>query len=65
MAPLMREYLDRINSLCKENDISLILTITPAVSADLTKCNAIQAYADREGLTFISFNERNVYRQMG
>lgn len=65
MAPLMREYLDRINSLCKENDISLILTITPAVSADLTKCNAIQAYADQEGLTFISFNERNVYQQMG
>ena len=27
-------------------------------------CNAVQAYADREGCTFISFNEQNVYRQM-
>lgn len=64
MAPLMLEYLDKITALCEENDISLILTITPAMAADLTKCNAVQAYADEKGLTFISFNEQNVYQQM-
>lgn len=64
MAPLMLEYLDKINDLCAQNDIHLILTITPAMAADLTKCNAVQAYADEKGLTFISFNEQNVYRQM-
>lgn len=64
MAPLMLEYLDKITALCEENDISLILTITPAMAADLTKCNAVQAYADEKGLTFISFNDQNVYQQM-
>lgn len=64
MAPLMLEYLDKINELCRENDITLILTITPAMAADLTKCNAVQAYADEKGLTFISFNEQSVYQQM-
>lgn len=64
MAPLMLEYLDKITALCEENSISLILTITPAMAADLTKCNAVQAYADEKGLTFISFNEQNVYQQM-
>lgn len=65
MAPLMAEYLDKINDLCSENGITLILTITPAMAADLTKCNAVQAYADEKGLTFISFNEQSVYQQMG
>lgn len=64
MAPLMREYLDKINDLCKERDISLILTITPAVSANMEMCKAVQAYADENGCNFISFNEQNVYQQM-
>lgn len=64
MAPLMREYLDKITGLCEENGITLILTITPAMAADHTKCSAVQAYADEKGLTFISFNEQNVYRRM-
>lgn len=64
MAPLMQEYLDKINDLCKERDISLILTITPAVSANIEMCKAVQDYADENGCDFISFNEQNVYRQM-
>lgn len=64
MAPLMLEYLDKINELCGEKEISLILTITPAVSANIDMCNAVRAYADREGCAFISFNEQNVYWQM-
>lgn len=64
MAPLMLEYLDKINELCRESGISLILTITPAVSANIDMCNAVRAYAEREGCTFISFNDQNVYRQI-
>ncbi|MDE7428085.1 MAG: hypothetical protein K2N00_02230, partial [Lachnospiraceae bacterium] len=64
MAPLMLEYLDKINDLCKEKDISLLLTITPAVSANLEMCNAVQAYASENGCTFISYNAQDVYRQM-
>ena len=64
MAPRMAEYLDKIVDLCEENGISLILTITPAMAADHTKCNAVQAYADEKGLTFISFNEQDIYQQM-
>lgn len=64
MAPLMREYLDKINELCKERGISLILTITPAVSANIEMCKAVQVYAEENGCDFISFNEQSVYRQM-
>lgn len=64
MQPLMLEYLDKINALCREKDIALILTITPAVSANLEMCNAIQNYADNNGCNFISFNSQEVYRQM-
>ena len=64
MAPLMREYLDKINALCREKEIPLLLTITPAVSANLEMCNAVQAYASENGCTFISYNAQDVYRQM-
>lgn len=64
MQPLMQEYLEKINDLCKEKDISLILTITPAVSANIEMCNAVRDYADENGCSFISFNSQEVYRQM-
>ncbi|MDE7246300.1 MAG: hypothetical protein K2N43_00260 [Lachnospiraceae bacterium] len=64
MAPVMQEYLDKINHLCKEKEIPLILTITPAVSANIEMCKAVQTYANENGCYFISFNEQNVYRQM-
>lgn len=64
MAPLMREYLDKIADLCEEKDIPLILTITPALSANPEMCNAVQDYASEKGCTFISFNAQEVYRQM-
>lgn len=64
MQLLMREYLGKINDLCREKDISLILTITPAVSANLEMCNAVKAYADENGCSFISFNSQDVYGQM-
>ncbi len=64
MQPLMREYLDKINGLCREEGISLILTITPAVSANIEMCNAVQAYADENGCSFVNFNSQEVYRQM-
>ena len=64
MQPLMREYLGKTNDLCREKGISLILTITPAVSANIEMCNAVQAFADENGCSFISFNSQEVYRQM-
>lgn len=64
MQPLMLDYLNKINALCREKDISLILTITPAVSANPEMCNTIQNYADENGCNFISFNSQEVYRQM-
>lgn len=64
LSPLMLEYLDKTADLCEAEGIPLLLTITPAVSANLTMCNAIQAYADARGLSFISFNEQSVYQKM-
>lgn len=64
IAPLMREYLDKITDLCAENDISLILAFTPVAAAPPEMCNAIQAYAEEKGLAFVSYNDSAAYLRM-
>ena len=61
MVPLMADCLDRIVSLCEENDIALILTKTPAVGQTAEKSQCTQNYADEHGLMFIDFNDSSVY----
>lgn len=65
MMPLMQEYLNKINKICTENSIKLILTKTPTTAHDLSKHNSILKYADENGLLFIDFNSKDVYNKSG
>lgn len=53
----VKNYLDKIVTLCKEKDIPLVLMELPsAVSWSLAKSNAISLYAKENNLEFIDFN---------
>ena len=65
MAPVMVEYLEKINSLCKEKKIELILTMTPAIDYSLKKNTAMRAFAAKHALPFYDFNDTAVYDEAG
>lgn len=65
MVPLMKEYLDLIESLCRKEDIRLVLVKTPSVTQNAAKSLALQQYADAHGLHFLDFNEKSLYRKTG
>ena len=65
MVPLMREYLDYIEELCRQQDIRLVLVKTPATAWNGARSLAIQQYAKTHGLYFLDFNEKKLYRDTG
>lgn len=65
MPPLMENYLDKIYSLCEQEDISLILINVPQLNADAGKFHTIQKYAAEHDLAFYDFNEKNLYEASG
>lgn len=64
MHPLMKAYLDKIVQLCKQEDISLILTNVPMKGADKSWFITSKAYADENELLFLDFNEKNIYEEL-
>ena len=64
MAPLMREYLDKIAALCEENGIALILVKTPTTDATLGRYNTMAAYAEEHQLAYYDFNESALYEEV-
>lgn len=64
MIPLMQEYLDKITSLCKENDIELILVKTPTNVHNAARYNYVNAYAQEHQLAYYDFNESSLYHEM-
>ena len=65
MVPLMREYLDHIEELCRQEGIRLVLVKTPTMEQDAARSLAIQNYADEHGLYFLDFNEKSLYNETG
>jgi len=63
--PLMVEYMDKIAALCEDNEIGLILTMTPTSVDDLYRYHAANDYATSRGLKFIDFNEASTYIACG
>lgn len=57
----MLSYLDLIVALCKENSIDLILTMAPSTFDDEGKYRFLSEYANKQGITYIDFNEKSVY----
>lgn len=65
MVPLMKEYLDKITDLCKQEGISLVLTNVPSVVISVEKYNALQRYANEHDLLFLDFNEKALAEEIG
>lgn len=52
-----RLFLRKINRLCREHDIQLILVSVPSTKNwNYKKHNCIQSYADKQGLTYLDLN---------
>ena len=58
---LMVQYLDKIVTLCNDNEIDLIIAKAPSDSWDENRHNAIQQYANNNGIEFCDFNEYIAY----
>ena len=61
----MLSYLDAIVSLCKENDIDLILTMAPSTFDNAGEYRFLSEYSREHEITFIDFNEKSVYENSG
>ena len=64
MLPLMREYLERIVSLCREENIQLLLVKTPTTAGTEEKYNAMRDFAEEFGLEYLDFNEKDLYEEL-
>ena len=65
MMPLMEEYLNRIVDLCQENNIELILTMTPTIERNIEQCASFELYAREHGLRYIDYNDRLELERIG
>lgn len=64
MVSLMEEYLDKIVSLCQEENIALILVKTPSTPQTVQRYNTLTRYAEEHQLLFIDFNEKGTFRRL-
>lgn len=65
MVPLMKVYLDKIVTLCKEQDIHLILTKLPYTECNISKYNTISDYASEHEISYWDFNVESIYNGCG
>lgn len=65
MRPLMKEYLEKIVLLCKENNIGLITVQVPTVLDDPTKYPVSTAFAAENGIVNVDFNQKLIYETVG
>lgn len=65
MVPVMREYLDRLIELCREEGIRPVLVKTPSMFYPREAYNAVSAYAYENDIEYLDFNEEEVYHQAG
>lgn len=64
LMPLMVEYAQKIEELCKQNGIRLILVKNPTIATNVKFHNTVKAFADEKRLEFIDFNEKDNYRKL-
>lgn len=63
--PLMKEYLDKITSLCKSNDIELILIDLPGNKMNDGINNALKTYARESGIDYYNLCSTRYYNEIG
>lgn len=62
---LMQLYLEKISTLCAENNIELILVKNPTTSQTVKKYNATKELANELHLAFYDFNTAKLYNDIG
>ncbi len=69
MDPIMQEYLDRVEELCRQKGITLVLTQTPlndiGVAEKQRRYNTVSRYAAEHDLLYLDFNEKTLYEKIG
>lgn len=61
----MAGYLDRIEELCRQEQIDLVLVKTPATTWSAKKALTMENYAKEHGITFVDYNRSDVFHEMG
>ncbi len=61
---LMQQYMEKINALCNENGITLILVKNPTTSQKINEHNATQQLADTLNVPFYDFNTMQLYNDI-
>ena len=64
MMPIMKEYMDTIVSLCKEEGIDLILNTNPTTTYSVPKYNTLSIYASENDIPFLDFKRRIYLKQL-
>ena len=64
MQNVMRNYLEDICTLCRENGIELILVSTPYVESSPQTHQAAAEFAEQQNIQYIDFNETDNYQAM-
>ncbi len=65
MRPLMKEYLEKIVTLCREKGIGLVTVQVPTVLDDPTKYPVSTAFARDNGIVNVDFNQKLIYETVG
>jgi hypothetical protein len=58
-------YATKMVELCKQNNIAFVLYKTPHIGWSKERHNAVQAFADQNGVQYIDFNMRDILAESG
>ena len=64
MNSIMKEYMDKMVALCKENGITLILITMPGTTMNDSRNNILTDYAKENGLDYYNLCEEKLYNSL-
>ncbi len=61
----VRQYLDKIVELCRDNQTELVFISNPALDWSVQEHNAVSEYAKQQGIAYYDFNTQELYADLG
>lgn len=65
MDDVSAEYFDKLVSLCKDNDITLVLICVPFKDWNCGKADTVRAIAEKYGLVYVDYTDEENYERIG
>ncbi|MBQ6490010.1 MAG: hypothetical protein IJI75_12385 [Solobacterium sp.] len=65
MEPLMQEYLGKMEELCAENGIRLILVTVPSSDMHIAMHDELTSYCEEHGLDYYDYSEQTLFDTCG